>query len=310
MTIGVNSIISRHAGKVKMIGVFIFYYAFRSKENNMNNFNLEEFGNRIIKLREKNGKSQEEICTELGVTQQTLSRYEKGQRQASLDFVYKASKYFNVSADYILGLSRAAAPDNFVQEVVNRYGLTESALKTLEHLNAPLDFDEKEKNRIVEKQKYISDSIENGKIPLIKSLTEEEKSKLFSVFQLETNKQILSILNDILTVSTGREWETYGMQILNTIYNYCRGEYENVKIKRNDFAGTTYYEISADTQRNMELNILNNILTEMRKVLTTEEDLPLYTTSEMIKLGLLPEDFDEFDEKEDTDNAQHNPSEE
>lgn len=202
----------------------------------MDKLNSEKFGKRIIALRESYGKSQEEICSELGVTQQTLSRYEKGQRQASLDFVARAAQYFNVSADYLLGLSRAAAPDNFVQEVVNRYGITESSLKTLERLNAPLDFGE------------------------------EEKAK-----QMETNKQILCILNDMLTLSTGREWKTYGIQILNAIYNYCKGEYEDTEIKRNDLAGIAYYKISADAQRDTELYTLNNILIEMRKAIKSEE---------------------------------------
>lgn len=283
----------------------------------MKELSMKLTGKIIKELRESAGESQEQLANALNApNRETIARWENGSRDLKREHIIAIAQHFNVSADYILGLSRAAAPDDFVQEVVNRYGLTESALKTLERLNAPLDFDEKEKNRIVKKQKYISDSIENsnffestenGKISLVKSLTKEEKSKLFSILQMETNKQILSILNDILTVSTGREWETYGMQILNTIYNYCRGEYENAEIKRNDLAGTTYYEISADTQRNMELYTLNNILTEMRNVLTAEEDLPLYTTSEMIKLGLLPEDFDE---KEAAENAQHNPEEE
>lgn len=282
----------------------------------MDKLNSEKFGKRITALRENYGKSQEEICSELGVTQQTLSRYEKGQRQASLDFVIRAAQYFNVSADYLLGLSRATAPDNFVQEVVNRYGITESTLKTLERLNEPLDFDEEEKNRIIKRQKYLSDSIENNdffeltesdKFSLIKSLTEEEKAKLFSILQMETNKQILCILNDMLTLSTGRDWETYGMQILNAIYNYCRGEYEDTEIKRNDLAGITYYKISADTQRNMELYTLNNILIEMRKAIKSEENEIGYTTKEMIELGLFPKDFDE---KEALDNADNNPKKE
>lgn len=273
----------------------------------MNELNMKYTGKIIKELREQANESQEQLANALNApNRETIARWENGSRDLKRGHIIAIAQHFNVSADYLLGLSRAAAPDDFVQEVANRYGLTESALKTLERLNILLDIDEKEKKRIVKKQKYISDSIENGRISIATSLTKEEKSKLFSILQMETNKQILSILNDILTVSTGREWETYGMQILNTIYNYCRGKYENSEIKRNDLAGTTYYEISADTLRNMELYTLNNTLAEMRKVLTSEEYLPLYTTSEMIKIGLLPK---AFDEKEDTDNAQHNPEE-
>lgn len=99
----------------------------------MNNLNLEEFGNRIIKLREKSGKAQEEICTELGVTQQTLSRYEKGQRQASLDFVFKASKFFDVSVDYLLGLTDIKSTNSSIKEICEFTGLTEESLQILKH---------------------------------------------------------------------------------------------------------------------------------------------------------------------------------
>ena len=39
---------------------------------------MKEFGRKIAELREKSGKSQAELVEILGVTQQTLSRYEKG----------------------------------------------------------------------------------------------------------------------------------------------------------------------------------------------------------------------------------------
>lgn len=97
----------------------------------MNNLNLEEFGKRIISLREKSGKSQEEISANLGITQQTLSRYEKGQRQASLDFVVRAAQYFNVSADYLLGLSDVKSLDKDIQIACEVTGLSENAINKL-----------------------------------------------------------------------------------------------------------------------------------------------------------------------------------
>lgn len=97
----------------------------------MNSINLEEFGKRIAELRESSSNSQEEICAKLGVTQQTLSRYEKGQRQASLDFVVKASKYFNVSADYLLGLSPTKSPDDKTKAACEVTGLEEEYIETL-----------------------------------------------------------------------------------------------------------------------------------------------------------------------------------
>ncbi len=102
----------------------------------MNTINLEEFGKRITELRESSGNSQEEICVKLGVTQQTLSRYEKGQRQASLDFVVKASRYFNVSADYLLGITDVKSTNKDIQYIHKYTGLNENSISTLKFFNS------------------------------------------------------------------------------------------------------------------------------------------------------------------------------
>lgn len=55
--------------------------------------------NRMKQMRENKGLIQAIMANKLGVTQQTLSRYEN-------DITcIKAAKYFNVSTDYLLGLS-------------------------------------------------------------------------------------------------------------------------------------------------------------------------------------------------------------
>lgn len=90
--------------------------------------NLDEFGIRIAELRELSGKSQEEVSENLGITQQTLSRYEKGQRQASLDFVVKSAQYFNVSTDYLLGFSKVKSAEEDVKCICRITGLSEKAV--------------------------------------------------------------------------------------------------------------------------------------------------------------------------------------
>lgn len=101
----------------------------------MDNSDSIEFGKRILDLREKSGKSQEEICSKLGVTQQTLSRYEKGQRKASIKFVVKASKYFNVSTDYLLGITDIKTSNRDIRYIHEHTGLDEFSISTLNNLN-------------------------------------------------------------------------------------------------------------------------------------------------------------------------------
>ncbi len=64
-----------------------------------------EFVSRLTSLRHERGVSQKEVAEALGVSQALLSHYEKGIRECGLDFIRKASNYYDVTADYLLGLS-------------------------------------------------------------------------------------------------------------------------------------------------------------------------------------------------------------
>ena len=46
----------------------------------------------------------QEIAEYLGTTQQVYSRYEKGENEIPVRHIIALCKYYNVSADYILGL--------------------------------------------------------------------------------------------------------------------------------------------------------------------------------------------------------------
>ncbi len=61
---------------------------------------------RVLTLLRKERKiSQKKAAEDLGVAQALLSHYEKGKRECGLDFLIKASDYYNVSTDYLLGRS-------------------------------------------------------------------------------------------------------------------------------------------------------------------------------------------------------------
>lgn len=60
---------------------------------------------RIRNLREDHDKRQKELAEYLNCSQQVYSNYELGQRDIPTEILIKLSKYYNVSTDYILGLS-------------------------------------------------------------------------------------------------------------------------------------------------------------------------------------------------------------
>ena len=60
---------------------------------------------RIKSLREKRGLIQELLAAELGITQQMLSKYERDISIIKVDVLKRLAGYFNVTTDYLLGLS-------------------------------------------------------------------------------------------------------------------------------------------------------------------------------------------------------------
>jgi len=60
---------------------------------------------RIKLLRERQHLNQEALGKIVGATQQTISRIENNKYTAPLDLLIKLANYFNVSLDYLVGIS-------------------------------------------------------------------------------------------------------------------------------------------------------------------------------------------------------------
>ncbi|MBR3667908.1 MAG: helix-turn-helix transcriptional regulator [Ruminococcus sp.] len=58
---------------------------------------------RLKELRKKKGLSQQRLAMELNVNQNTISRYESGEREADYKTLIMIADYFDVSIDYLLG---------------------------------------------------------------------------------------------------------------------------------------------------------------------------------------------------------------
>lgn len=60
----------------------------------------------LRELREDRDLHQKEIAELLQTTQQYYSQYENGKRKLPIDHLFTLCKFYNVSADYILGLPK------------------------------------------------------------------------------------------------------------------------------------------------------------------------------------------------------------
>ena len=66
---------------------------------------MKIFGKRVKELREERGISMGELARHIGTSQQNVSRWESGEVMPGGDALLKLSKFFNVSIDYLMGLS-------------------------------------------------------------------------------------------------------------------------------------------------------------------------------------------------------------
>ncbi|MDE6024920.1 MAG: helix-turn-helix domain-containing protein [Lachnospiraceae bacterium] len=60
---------------------------------------------KIKDLREDNDLTQQDIASELNISQRAYSHYENGTRNLPVEVLIQLSEFYNVSTDYILGLS-------------------------------------------------------------------------------------------------------------------------------------------------------------------------------------------------------------
>ena len=99
--------------------------------------------NILYDLRIEQGLSQKQLAEAIGVSQSTIAKIEVNRNEATASTVRKLAKYFQVSADYLLGLEdefgaetadgteRTAAPGTDERELLKHYRSLSPSFKKL-----------------------------------------------------------------------------------------------------------------------------------------------------------------------------------
>ncbi len=58
---------------------------------------------RLKEIRKSRGISQLKLAMDLNMSQNTISRYETGEREPGINELLKIADYFHISVDYLLG---------------------------------------------------------------------------------------------------------------------------------------------------------------------------------------------------------------
>lgn len=84
----------------------------------------------LRKIRESKNITQLKLATDLGVTQELISRYELGSSFPQPSMLIKLANYFNCSVDYLLDLTNITTPIRYIvsdiktlenSELLNKY---------------------------------------------------------------------------------------------------------------------------------------------------------------------------------------------
>lgn len=67
-------------------------------------------GERLAELRKNKHLKQEELAKQLGISKSALSKYERNINEPDDKTVRKVAEFFNVSLDYLMGLTREERP--------------------------------------------------------------------------------------------------------------------------------------------------------------------------------------------------------
>lgn len=102
----------------------------RVKRNIQDGYNTA-FATRLRELIERDNITQNQLANIIGKTRQAVNNYTLGNTAPDADTIIKLANYFNVSSDYLLGLSNAISKNEDLKAVCKYTGLSESTITSL-----------------------------------------------------------------------------------------------------------------------------------------------------------------------------------
>ncbi|MCI3197668.1 helix-turn-helix transcriptional regulator [Bacillus sp. HU-1818] len=111
-------------------------------------------GARIRRLRENSKLTQKALAEKLNIPHQNLSNYERGFRQPDYETLKKIANFFEVTTDYLLGLSSNTKP--IVQEEKSPYNVIDDPDLQIAFKDAS-DFSEETRRQTIDFINYLKE---------------------------------------------------------------------------------------------------------------------------------------------------------
>ncbi|CAM4389373.1 helix-turn-helix domain-containing protein [Bacillus manliponensis] len=84
---------------------------------------LSIFSQRATMLREEQGLRQQDLADKLSVSRSSINSYENAHREPDFDVLIQYARFFNVSTDFLLGLTDEKLPYIASDKVITACGL-------------------------------------------------------------------------------------------------------------------------------------------------------------------------------------------
>lgn len=136
----------------------------------------KEIGERIKHLRISKKLTQDEVAHALNVKRETVTRWETGARDIKTEITILLSKYFNVSADYLLGLTENTSTNISEIGISNKTGFSTSTVENI--LDLPI------KLKII-LDKIINELLKSDLLEKFEKL-KENNIKLINLYQTDS----------------------------------------------------------------------------------------------------------------------------
>lgn len=96
------------------------------------------FSNRLKTLMAEQNLKQDSLAKSIGISRQAIAQYLESTTQPKADKIYTLAKYFNVSTDYLLGLTENTSTNISEIGISNKTGFSTSTVKNI--LNLPIEY--------------------------------------------------------------------------------------------------------------------------------------------------------------------------
>lgn len=244
--------------------------------------NVTKFGERLLELRVERNETQLDLANAIGITRQSLSRYETNERIPNIDLIYSVAKHYNVSTDYLLGMSEIKSLDNDIKIACKVTGLSE---KTIQKLSD---------------REILAYSSINRKNENESTFYEEVLNKILSSSEFYALVCNFAKLKDISSILYFNKW----FKIENIAkYDFSEEEMKNITPTFiNHSKNKKFIDYDRDCEICRYLNL--KIIEELSNTFDFMKHLSTFTKKQFLNY------CDESTKKEESNNAQHNPTQE